>query len=103
MLPDYPELKRELLADLNLQVQLVVNQTAPLAGGIRNSLQIEGDKFTYETTEGKCVTKKFLELSAKVEVPSGLSSPDTHEQFTDKVLEAAKNIAHQSEGILFST
>jgi hypothetical protein len=103
MLPDYPELKRELRADLNLQLRLVVNMSAPLASRIRSYHQAEGDSFTYETTEGKLVTKKFLRMVAKLEVPAGLSSSATHEEFTKQALEAAKGIAQQSEGLLFFT
>ena len=103
MLPDYPELKRELRADLNLQLRLVVNMSAPLASRIRSYYQAEGDKFTYETTEGKRITKRFLRMAAKLEVPAGLSSSATHEEFTKHALEAAKGIAQQSEKLLFST
>lgn len=103
MLPDYPELKRKFRADLNLQLQILVNQNAPLAGEIKNLRQMEGDKFTYENTEGEHETKKFLEISAKIEIPGGLSSSETMEQFKTKMVEAAKSIAQQSEGILFST
>ena len=103
MLPDYPELKRELRADLNLQLRLVVNMSAPLASRLRSYYQAVGDKFTYVTTEGTLITKKFLRMAAKLEVPAGLSSSATHEELTKQAFEAAKNIAQQSEGLLFST
>src|SRR6516225_9730597 len=78
MLPDYPELKRELRADLNLQLRLVVNMSAPLASRIRSYHQAEGDRFTYETTEGKLITKRFLRMAAKLEVHQ--ASPRSRER-----------------------
>jgi len=103
MLPDYPEIKRELRADLNLQLCLVVNMSAPLAGRIKSYVQVEGDRFTYETTEGELVTKKFLRMEAKFEVPGGLSSAETYEECMNKATEAAKSIARQSSDVLYST
>ncbi|MGD0228573.1 MAG: hypothetical protein ABSF71_40255 [Terriglobia bacterium] len=103
MLPDYPDLKRELRADLNLQFRLLVNMHAPLASRIRSYHQTEGDQFAYETTEGKLVTKRFLRMEAKIELPRGLSSSETYEDFLRQTSEAAKSIAQQSEGVLFST
>lgn len=103
MLPDYPELKRKLRADLNLRLQLLVIQNAPLAAEIRQYCQAEGDKFTYENAEGELETKNFQKISAKIEIPAGLSSTEMHEQFGAKMVEAAEAIAQQSEGILFST
>jgi hypothetical protein len=102
MLPDYPELKRELVADLNLLLRLLVRQNAPLVGRIKNYRQVEGDKFTVETNE-QYVTKTFKQLSAQVAIPAGLSSSDTHTKFMEQLVDAAENIAHQSEGMLFST
>lgn len=103
MLPDYPELKRELRADLNLQLRLILNISAPLASGIRSYVQAEGNSFTYETTEGEIITKKFLRMEAKFEVPGGLSSAQTYEEFMSKATEAAKSIARQSSDVLYST
>lgn len=103
MLPDYPELKRKLQADLNLELRLLVNTHAPMASRIRAYLQMEGDKFTVETTDGRLVTKPFRRMEAKFGVPSSLSSVGTHEKFLERASEAAKEIARQSEGILFST
>jgi hypothetical protein len=103
MLPDYPELKRKLREDLNQQLQLLVIHNAPLVREIRQSCQAEGDRFTYENTEGEHVTKKFREISAEFEVPANLSSAEMNEQFRVKMVEAAKAIAQQSEGMLFST
>ncbi len=103
MLPDYPEVKRDLRHDLNLQLRLTVNVLTPLASGIRSYQQAEGDKFTYETTEGELVTKRFRLIRAKLEVPAGLSSAATQEEFMSQASEAAKTIARQSEGLLFTT
>jgi hypothetical protein len=103
MLPDYPEMKRELRGDLNLQLRLVVNISAPLAAGIKSYVQVEGDRFTYETTEGEVITKKFLRMQAKFEVPGRLSSAETYEEFMNKATEAAKSIARQSSDVLYST
>jgi hypothetical protein len=77
--------------------------SAPLASRIKSYHQTEGDQFTYETTEGEQVTKKFLRVEAKFEVPAGMSSSATQEEFNRQAVEAAKAIAQQSEGILFST
>jgi hypothetical protein len=103
MLPDYPHLKEQLRAELNLLLQMAVNLSAPLAGSIRSYRQVEGDRFTYETTEGQVVTKKFLKFSSKVEVPAGLSASETHQRIMEESVKAAKDIAQQSEGLLFST
>lgn len=103
MLPDYPELKHELRADLNFQFRLMVNMAAPLASRIRSYYQAEGDHFTFETTEGQLVTKGFQRMEARFELPTGLASSATHEEFLKRASESAKAIAHQTEGVLFST
>jgi hypothetical protein len=81
----------------------MVNMYAPLASRLKAYHQEEGDKFAIETTEGKIITKGFRRMEARFEVPRGLSSTATHEEFINQTSEAAKSIARQSEGILFST
>lgn len=103
MLPDYPELKRELRHDLNLLVQILVDLNAPLMREVQHLGQAEGDRFTYETVDGSVVTKDFKTFSATVRLPTGLSSSETSEEFMTQTAEAAKTMAAQSEGLLFST
>jgi hypothetical protein len=101
MLPDYPDLKQQLRTELNLLLQMTVNLNAPLAGNVRQYRRVKGDRFTYETTEGEVVTKRFLKISAKVEVPARLSPSETQQRIMEEAAKAAKDIAQQSEGHFF--
>lgn len=103
MLPDFPDVKRELQRRLVKRFEWLVDQKAPISARIRRFRQAEGDKFVFEDEEGNVVRKGFHTFEARVEIPTALPITQAATVAADQLERAAEHMAAESEGLLFTT
>lgn len=103
MLPDYPQLKKQMNKRVVAILRHKIAIRAPVVAEIRSVPQHEGDKCTYETAEGDIKELDYKNVGVGVEIPFVHIPAFGIAELRQKIAEMAEGIARQQMKLLLAT
>jgi hypothetical protein len=103
MLPDFPDIKKQINRIQRIIMTSEFDKRAPLLKTMRQLVQQEGDRHEYETEDGDYVTEPYHEVKAPIEIKIADLGTITMANFRDRIEKAVDEMARQSMVQLFQT